>query len=117
MVRVSNLPSSESIAALRLEDIVLSPNETISRVLEFLDFPRNPLIDDFVAKHEPNYRVLSGRNYNTSKISLDYIQKIQTTCKNIFESLGYSFIDQSDKYYSFKKLPILSKSHNETWTL
>ena len=110
------LLDKESIIALRLEDMLLSTTETVSRLLEFLSFPSNPLIDDFISKHlsiEIQDRVLAGRNYNTSKLSLAYVQKIQTTCKTIFDSLGYGFVNQSDKYYSIGKVPVLSKSHKE----
>ena len=110
----------ESIAALRIEDFVSSAEKTTSRLLEFLRFPANPLIDTFLEEHSTKRnqdRNLEGRNYKSSSISLDYIQKIQTTCKNVFESLGYSFIDRSDKHYSLQKPPILSKPYNETWTI
>ena len=110
----------ESIAALRIEDFVSSAEKTTSRLLEFLRFPANPLIDTFLEEHSTKRnqdRNLEGRNYKSSSISLDYIQKIQTGCKNIFQSLGYSFIDGSDKYFSTDKLSVLSKSQNESWTL
>ena len=111
---------SESVAALRLEDIVMSPNQTVSRLVQFLRVPPNPLINDFITRKctkESQKRVLAGRNYDASKIDLKYINKIQKACKNIFNSLGYSLLNGSDKYYSTKKLPVLLKLHNETWTL
>ena len=105
---------------MRLEDIVMSPNKTISRLLQFLRFPPNPLINDFVTKKctkESQKRGLAGRNYDTSKIDLKDINKIQNACKSIYNSLGYNTLNGSDKYYSTKKLPVLSKLYNETWTL
>ena len=111
---------SESITALRLEDIVMSPRETVSRLLQFLNFPTNPLLDDFVKKQcttKNQDRALGGRNYDRSKLSWDDIQKIQITCKHIFGSLGYSFLDLGDEYYSTEKLSIFSRYQNETWTL
>ena len=115
-----NLTIQDSVAALRLEDIVMSPNQTVSRLLQFLNFPPNPLINDFITKKctkESQKQGLAGRNYDASKIDLNYINKIQKACISIYDSLGYSLLNGSDKYYSTKKLPVLLNLHNETWTL
>ena len=77
-------------------------------------------MDDFVEKQctKGNQdRVLAGRDYQRSKLSLNYIQKLEITCKAIFDSLGYSYINGSSTCNPTETLSVLSKSHDETWTL
>ena len=49
LIYISIILRYESVTAIRLEDIVLSPKETIYRLLEILNFPRNPLVNDIVS--------------------------------------------------------------------
>ena len=77
-------------------------------------------MDDFVEKQctKGNQdRVLVGRSFQRSKLSPIYVQKLEITCKAIFESLGYSYIIQSNSRNQHETSSVLSKFHDKTWTL
>lgn len=123
---------------VRYEDLSSFPYETVDKILEFLDLPPSPVVEDYIRIHTSTERKVKRFNpkakkvtktvnpYGTfrvskttafawrEKVDINYIHRIQTECEVPMRTLGYNNVHNTTERDNFE-FPVVVKTDEEVW--